>query len=551
MFSFIKTLGHRINILSIIKGLTFLSLFIVATVLSYNLYTGLADGPTAFIIMAVVSIATEGLKVVAVTWAKTAQWQATTIKSWYIDDFIKGLFKRRNRKSIRKGKLLKAVISYDRHKRLGFGMYAVYILTAFLSISASFGFISQSVYKSTQGKIIVSTSSQETIYQEQLASVQDIIEQDRKLNVEYDKAQSKLDINDTQYQSKYDSYQRKIDKNNSDIQQKLKDKETINTKLQQVKINDQQNNAAFGKNMYQLMGETFGIPESTVRFILLYLLAFIIEIGIFITSPHLSVMDHEDMEEMPDELIPSSSTNDKIPVKSQENNESMIKVIDELKNSIISSTTDLYKTHAFDIEELKKTVVSIPTLFANTLTKEEMDFFVNEVMTEIHNLQLKLNAMSSISLEDVTKITTSLLPSKKPVEESNAKESDAKDNNEFRLLQNVESGVSTELEIPIDTSSKINVETPVDIPLNIPAHKSIDKSKAIDNFLNILFDETGKMKDRDEIAEEVGLSKIHAIKITDYITQQKGLVTFRVGKGWYRATTLDIIKRAIGELYGN
>ena len=93
-------------------------------------------------------------------------------------------------------------------------------------------------------------------------------------------------------------------------------------------------------------------------------------------------------------------------------------------------------------------------------------------------------------------------------------------------------------------------EPPIPEPVVVVNTRTINKSKLIDNYIDNLFDVKGKMRLREEVAREVGLPLIHAIKITDFLTHEKGYLKFIPSMGWYLITTLEYIKLAIGKLYG-
>lgn len=430
--------------------------------------------------MAIVSIVIEGVKVLGLTWSNTAFWQASQLKNWYIENFIKGDFYRKNRGKLKNGKVLKAVLSYEKHKRKGRTLFVVYLFAAFLSIGASYGYISQSVYLSTRGNITISTKDTQSIYLEQISSKQDMIDQDKKLNQEYSMAQDKLDMTDPSYQAKYNNYQKKIDANNVDIQKKLAEKEDKINQLQQLKLNEASSDKALGKTMYQLMGESLGLTDSTVMFILLYLLAIMIEVGLFISSPHFNKMDKEDEQVIPElpepkDIIPDTS----------------IKVSQE------------------DYKRMQEALNSPPP--------------PNEKLIEIMKPQEKP--------KDI----------KEPIQES---------------VQVQDSLVSTLIkeEIKVPESIEEKKEVPPTIVESKPeekvVRKIIDKGKMLDSFIEALFDSTNRMRDKEEVAKEVGLPLVHAIRISEYLTKERGLVMFRPPAGWYRVATLDTIKKAIGKLYG-
>lgn len=450
--------------LKTLQYIAFFGLAIVSTGLGIILYTGLSHDLLSFLIMLIVAGVIEAVKILCLTWYNTSFWQADQLKARYIDEFIKGMFKSQNLKKIKDGKLLKTVESYLRHRRQGKTRFIIYLFAAFLSISASYGYIAQSVYLTTQAKISVVTTDSQNIYTEKLKAIDDRILQDKKLNIDYAKNQGLLDSqNDTDFQKKYDAYQKRIDKNNDDIQKQLDLKQTNNETLQNLRLGDIKINSTKGRTMYQLMGDSLGMSDRTVMFILLYLLAIMIEVGLFITSPHFNTMDKEDEEE--------KSITTKLEQGIQE------KEYRKLKPGEIKE--------AFDKE--KEGAVYIKPEF------EGMQEEVNEF--------IKLNPPE---------------PKKE--------------------FHEVSEG------FPVGV-----IEPPPEVvpPL---IRKVIDRDKLIDAFIDNLFDEKGKMLNREDVAAKVELPLFHAVKITDFLTHST-MVQFRPPTSFYKIASIKEMKKAMGQLY--
>jgi hypothetical protein len=89
------------------------------------------------------------------------------------------------------------------------------------------------------------------------------------------------------------------------------------------------------------------------------------------------------------------------------------------------------------------------------------------------------------------------------------------------------------------------IETPVVIK------RTIDSKKAIDSFIDNLFEVSGKMRDKTIVSKEVGLTLIHAIKIVDFLTHNGVYIQYRPTLGWYRLASIEEIKKAMGTLYAN
>lgn len=453
--------------LELIQSIAFTGLFLVSTGLGIILYTGLSHDTLSFIIMLIVAIVIECVKILSLTWSNTEMWRSSEYRKSFIDDYIKGMFRRSNRSKIRNGKLLKAVIAYSRHKRKGFGLFAVYIFSAFLSISASYGYISQTVYISTQKKSSLDTSSTQDIYNAQLKMQDEFIAQDQKDIANYSRQQDFLDQTSKSYQWRYDDLQRKIDKSNVDINKHLGIKQEINNTIQGLQLAAIQKNQTLGKTMYQLMGESLHISDRTVMFILLYLLAVMIEIGLFVTSPHFRGMDKDDGV-----IIGTEKQKDATP--STENTNTEIPSINKLSPAGIYQMEEVIESPPNpnqDIVTLMKKSGTDPLIFKNAESLEK-----------------------NIPEEVVVK------PELEKVEEQ-------------------------------------------------PTIRKTDKLHLIDVFIDNLFDANNVMRAKEKVATEIGLPLVHAIKIIDHLTHQKGFVQPRPGVGWFRIASYDDIKKEIAKLY--
>jgi hypothetical protein len=480
--------------LKIIQYISFFGLAIVSTGLGIILYTGLSHDLLSFLIMFVVAGVIEAIKIYCLTLSNTAFWQALQLKNRYIDEFIKGMFKPQNLKKIKDGKLLKTVESYLKHRRQGRTRFIIYLFAAFLSVSASYGYISQSVYLTTQAKVSVSTSEAQSIYSEKIKAIDDRIAQDKKLNAEYAKDQGLLDSqNDADFQKKYDNYQKKIDKNNDDIQKQLDLKQGSNETLQGLKLGDIKTNSTKGKTMYILMGESLGLSDRTVMFILLYLLAIMIEVGLFITSPHFNQMDAEDIEE--EKIIPLSTEKKKTNGKV----ESLDKEIEEYKEKI---------EKAIEIPDDYLAPFPKPEEIAESFEKEKKEStqYIEPIYAESFNIEPKpeFEGME----EEIEKFSQLNPPQEKQIAVS-----------------------------------------PIDVPQEPPlVRKIIDRDKLIDAFIDNLFDEKGRMLKKEDVAIKVGLPLFHAIKIVDFLTHST-MVQFRPPVSFYKVASMEEIKRAMGQLY--
>jgi hypothetical protein len=451
--------------------------------------------------MLIVSGVIEAVKILCLTWSNTSFWQALQLKNRYIDEFIKGMFKPQNLKKIKDGKLLKTVESYLKHRRQGRTRFIIYLFAAFLSVSASYGYISQSVYLTTQAKVSVSTSEAQSIYSEKIKAIDDRIAQDKKLNIEYAKNQGLLDSqNDTDFQKKYDTYQKKIDKNNDDIQKQLDLKQGSNETLQGLKLGDIKTNSTKGKTMYQLMGESLGMSDRTVMFILLYLLAIMIEVGLFITSPHFNQMDVEDIEEEK-KVAPSFPKPGEIA-----------KAFEKEKKE---STQYIKPVHPREHIEPSEPWPRPEPIYAESFNVEPKSSLIE---SEFEGME-----------EEIEKFSQMNPPKEKEIEP---------------IVQEV-----TIPNIQIEGFPVGVVEPPIVVPEAPPLiRKTIDRDKLIDAFIDNLFDEKGRMLKKEDVATKVGLPLFHAIKIVDFLTHST-MTQFRPPASFYKIASMEEIKRAMGQLY--
>ena len=429
--------------LKTLQFITFVGLLLVSIGLSIILYTGFSINALSFVVLLIVAFSAETLKVLTLITANTNFYQANQIKLAKLDDFIKGVFVKKNRIKIKDGSLLKNVIAYEKHRKKGYTYIAVYIFTAILSISASFGYITSTINTFSESKVALSTIDTQSIYQDKLRAIDDKIAQDKKLNTEYARDQSVIDTQDTNFQSKYDSYQRKIDKNNDDIQKQLDLKQINNDTLQNLKIKDIDTNTTHQKTVYALMGDALHISAKAVMYILLAMLSMLIEVGIFFTSPAFHKGEEEEKELLSPPLVKPGK------IKEIFNKEKEVDIKPEFEGG------------EKETEELPKQA------------QEEKEYH---------------EALES-------------LPS----------------------------------------------EAPVAVPEE-PLVRKIDRDKLIDAFIDILFDDKGKMLKREEVAAKVGLPLFHAIKIVDFLTHS-ALVQFRPPDSFYRTASMEEIKKAMGQLY--
>ena len=296
--------------LELVRQITFWCLFVVSAFLSVNLYVGLVDGIYNQGFMVVVAIVLEGIKILTLTMANTARWQVAQHKLNHMKETMLGHFSRLKRKLIRDPEILRDVLDAGRKQRRAVYLYTAYLLTAFLSISASFGYVRVTVENATTASLSVNNSDTISIYKDTLNQYDSQIKENEavifrasKSIDQYNAMIQQLDpLSDafqrdrSTYQGNINGYQRLIDQRqqkNADLQtQKL----ALSDKIQGFKLQDVNTVKAVHKTMYQLMGETLGISDKVIMFVLLYMLAFILEVGLFICSPHFHKMDDDDNE---------------------------------------------------------------------------------------------------------------------------------------------------------------------------------------------------------------------------------------------------------------
>lgn len=442
--------------LELIRQITFWSLFIVSAFLSVNLYIGLVQGIYNRGIMIFVAVALEGLKILCLTMANTARWQSGQYRLQYVKESMMGMFRWYKRKSIRDSGLLRAAIDTKKQNRKAFGLYFAYVLTAFLSISASFGYVLETVDKATTHALVTTHSDAISIYRQSQDQIDSQIKQNQSTITDYNKYIDSLDLLSDTYQKDRDKYQKLIDTLQQKNTQLLDKKLSINDSIQNLSLADITTQKTVDKTMYQLMGEVLLIPDKTIMFILLYMLSILIEIGIFITSPHFH-------KEEVDDMVPSFTPRKKM------------------------KTTTLEPSNYGDTpspETSEKDSVETPSQS------------LSDILKEVKEKVEPLNDHVTLNIEEEVK--------EAPKEEDNV-----------RLT-------------PSSTS----------------------------RFIDALFNNDGKtyLKDKFEAAAAIGIPKIEAINIFEYLKRTKingyPLVEFRKEtEKWYPNHTSEVIKHHLESNY--
>ena len=228
----------------------------------------------------------EALKVICLIIANNARYQSSQQKLLYVNESTSGLFSFFKRRKITDSTILRGAIDSSKKFRKSILYYTAYILVSFLSVSASFGFTLQVVNKTSTNTLYATNEDTTAIYKQTLDNIDVQLAENHKAIVDYNKYIDTLNIRDVRFAEKRASYQNNIDDIQLKITKLLESKLDINTKIQDSKLKDIQIVKSVDKTMYTLMGETLKIPDKTIMFILLYLLSVLIEVGIFITSPH-------------------------------------------------------------------------------------------------------------------------------------------------------------------------------------------------------------------------------------------------------------------------
>ena len=270
-----------------------------------------------------------------------------------------------------------------------------------------------------------------------------------------------------------------------------------NELLQNLKLADIASNRTHEKSVYTLMGDALNLPSKTIMYILLSLLSILIEIGILFTSPHFNIMDKED-EETEDRV--KKITIPTLPIGSKE--------------SIIESMHSPDSKSRMKVDKVIKPIETLPMEDDSHLVLIPEDY--DAMQEAIINPPIPTEALKDLMQEHVSQ--PELLP------------------------------VVEVVDVPIKHVDNAEVKVVnLDVPL---VRKTVDKTKVIDAFIDNLFDENGRMLNKENVANKVGLSLIHAIKIVEFLTHSP-YVQFRPPVSYFRIGTITDIKKAIGKLYSS
>lgn len=273
------------NQLERVRGITFWGLFAVSSFLSVNLYIGLVSELLDKIIMFTISLTIEGLKVLSLTWGNAYKWQALQYKT-------NPLFLMKETKQEARSNKVKLL--YKRKIIGAGGFFAFYCIAAILSISASLGYTLQTIDYNTSKTIILVDDNSQKVLSKQIELKQRIIKQDEKTIEQYNKQIDVLDTTSPYYTYNFELLTKKISEITLNMTNVLMEEQDLQKQLFILQSENQQVIQNNRKSMYQLMGEAIGLKYTTVMFLLLCLLSFMIEVGLFVCSPHVRKMDEED-----------------------------------------------------------------------------------------------------------------------------------------------------------------------------------------------------------------------------------------------------------------
>jgi len=253
----------------LLKIISFWGFFLVSIFLSVTLFYGLAVDTLSKVIMVTVSLSLEALKVLVLVMANTSKmtkYQLLTNSANLVD----------HRYEIRT--INKNIISN----------YIIYFLAASLSISASFGFILKTIDTKLQTLEVVSTSLSQNEISSQIELKQQGIDQNSKLIDLYNKQILLLKVDSPNYLRDLEGINRKISTTLELNSQLLLSRQKLTTELFALQELDHSQAKKTEKSMYILMAEVVGVDQKLIMLILLGAISLLIEIGIYICSPHMN-----------------------------------------------------------------------------------------------------------------------------------------------------------------------------------------------------------------------------------------------------------------------
>jgi len=352
----------RINTIKIIAFWLF---FMVSAFLSVNLYINLAESNLEKGIMVAVSLALELLKIYSLVVANTSLYIATMYKLKYIKEYIQGLFGMFFPiKRIKNPEIVSVRMRRSKKLRTARGLYVLYVGLASLSVAATFGFILVTVEKASRASIVVDNTDKISAELTKIESRNRIIADNDKVIESYNQSIAILDPADPNTSWKRANIETRLKPYKESNQKLLNEIEVINSIILALKDEQTSKQLETKKTMYQLIGDTLGVSDRYVMFVLLILLAIGIEIGIVTTSPHMNVNeDDEDYKNLVNFVsrLDYTSVNKAAEKKVNEEETPIEKPAKEYSLPVVKSTKEMAVTKKEPIiEKENKEPVDIP-----------------------------------------------------------------------------------------------------------------------------------------------------------------------------------------------
>jgi len=266
--------------------------------------------------LGVSAIVIELLKIISLVTANTFLYMAHQIKKKNLRAFKDGSVKDIN--TITDDKLFLDMVLYKDMFRSAVLSFVFYGVCSLVTTTSVMGFILESVEsgKSLAVSTEITIDDQITLVNETIVGRKDTIGANKEIIannkdiVSNKKSElSSLDKTSDTYAKDKARLEREI-RSLLDINTKIS---TTNTELLNLNTQDLTKMASKAvtvkaekkqeaKDMYTLMSEAINVSASTLRFVLLALMAVILEIGLFFTSPHMNKMEEEESEEKKEEI---------------------------------------------------------------------------------------------------------------------------------------------------------------------------------------------------------------------------------------------------------
>jgi len=303
---------RKLTGLQVIRNSAFILFFALLSYTSVNLFYSFAD-PSNYLEVGtfmVIALVLELFKIYMLVLGNTASLILASIRKnnpELVTSKSFGLFFN--------GQIIPQILDYRKERKKMQTYYLVYVLTAIMSLSGSFGWILQTVdYNLTQKESLVTTEDKTTVLEsktvnilDKLSNVQDKIQSKQDFISSKKDRQKSLDKLSLTYQKEWDVIQKEIDKLLVEKDSLLNDKDKLLSDQQQSVSNtlDLKKTQvvtevkAVRNSSYKLISKATLIPEDIIMFTLLGLLSVLFEVGLFLTSPHFRREEENDIIEMP------------------------------------------------------------------------------------------------------------------------------------------------------------------------------------------------------------------------------------------------------------